>query len=124
MRKLVSVLAVLSIALGFVACGDDDDDDPTVADTEESSDAGGDAIEITISGSQFDPTEVEAAAGDATFSVSNEDGFAHTFTADDLGVDEEIDGGASASVTATLEAGSYEFRCKIHPSMTGTITVS
>lgn len=123
MGKLLRVLAVLSIAVGFVACGDDDDD-PTVGGDATESDAGGDSIAITISGSQFDPSEVEAEAGDATFAVTNEDGFAHTFTVDDLGIDESVDGGADASASATLEPGSYEFRCTIHPSMTGTITVA
>ena len=84
MGKLLRVLAVLSIAVGFVACGDDDDD-PTVGGDATESDAGGDSIAITISGSQFDPSEVEAEAGDATFAVTNEDGFAHTFTVDGLG---------------------------------------
>lgn len=122
MRKLLSGLVVLSISLGIAACGDDDDSPTVGGDATE--DTGGDTVEITISGSQFDPTEVQAAAGDATFAVNNEDGFAHTFTVDDLDVDEQVDGGEGASIAATLESGSYEFHCKIHPSMTGTITVS
>src|SRR5688500_8865293 len=123
MRKLLSGFLVLTLAVGFGACGDDDDD-PTIGGDGGAEDAGGDTIEITISGSQFSPAEVDAAAGDATFAVSNEDGFAHTFTADDLDVDEQLDGGEGSSVTAALEPGTYDFRCTIHPSMTGTITVA
>jgi plastocyanin len=119
MRKLLSGLLIMTLALGVAACGDDDDDD--AATTE---DAGGEAADITISGSAFDPSTLESAAGDVSWTVSNEDGFAHTFTSDDLGFDESIDGGASATVNVALEAGTYEFHCKIHPSMTGEITVS
>jgi plastocyanin len=31
--------------------------------------------------------------------------------------------GGSGTATATLTAGSYEFHCNIHASMTGTLTV-
>jgi plastocyanin len=123
MRKLLSGLLkptlVLILALGVAACGGDDDDD--AANPE---DTGGDTIEVTISGSAFDPSAVDAAAGDATFAVTNDDSFQHTFTSEDLDIDEALDGGSDTTVTATLEPGTYAFHCKIHPSMTGEITVT
>jgi plastocyanin len=119
MRKLLSGLLILTLALGVAACGDDDDDTATNAE-----DTGGDTIDVTIAGSAFDPAEIDAAAGDATFTVTNDDGFQHTFTSEDLDIDEALDGGADTTVTVTLESGTYAFHCKIHPSMTGTITVA
>jgi plastocyanin len=39
-------------------------------------------------------------------------------------VDIALAPGGSGSDSSTLAAGSYEFRCRIHGSMTGTLTVS
>jgi plastocyanin len=57
--------------------------------------------------------------------VSNRDGATHTFSsvsgpsAFDTG---PLDAGSSAQVTFP-KSGSYAYHCKIHSSMTGTITV-
>jgi plastocyanin len=57
--------------------------------------------------------------------VTNKDSVPHTFTVTDTSVDVELDGGHSSTADlSSLSAGTYEFRCVIHPSMTGTLIVS
>ena len=87
---------------------------------------GGDAAaggtEIVISGFAFSE-DITVPVG-TTVTVRNDDGAAHTFTADDGSFDSgSIAGGATFEFTFT-EAGTFPFHCNIHPSMTGTITVT
>ena len=120
MRKLLGGLVIVLATTGLAACGDDDD-----TGTIEPADTGGGAtVEVTAEGGAFTPTSAEAAAGTVHFVVTNEDGGQHTFTMDDAGVDLDLDGGATEEADADIEAGEYEWRCKIHPSMTGTLTVT
>jgi plastocyanin len=82
--------------------------------------AGG--AEIVISGFAFSE-DITVPVG-TTVIVRNDDGARHTFTADDGAFDTgAIDGGGTAEVTFT-EAGTFAFHCELHPSMSGTITVT
>jgi plastocyanin len=82
--------------------------------------AGG--AEIVISGFAFSE-DITVPVG-TTVIVRNDDGAGHTFTADDGAFDTGvIDGGGTAEVTLT-EAGTFAFHCELHPSMSGTITVT
>ena len=55
---------------------------------------------------------------------TNDDGFAHTVTADDDSFDSgNLDGGATFEQTFD-EAGEFAYHCNIHPQMTGTVSVS
>jgi plastocyanin len=120
MRKLLGGLVLVLAATGLASCGGDDD-----TGTIEPADGGGGAtVEITASGGAFTPTSAEAAAGSVHFVVTNEDGGQHTFTMEDADIDLALDGGATEEADADLDAGEYEWHCKIHPSMTGTLTVS
>ena len=59
-----------------------------------------------------------------TVVVRNEDDAGHTFTADDHSFDSgNIEAGGTFEFTFT-EAGTFPFHCDIHPSMTGTVTVT
>lgn len=81
------------------------------------------AATIAIEGFAFTPG-VTVAAG-SPISVSNADGAPHTLTSNDGSFDTgTINGGGSATLTAPTEPGTYAFFCAIHPSMTGTFTVS
>ncbi|HEX4984188.1 MAG TPA: cupredoxin domain-containing protein, partial [Ilumatobacteraceae bacterium] len=82
--------------------------------------AGG--TEIVISGFAFSE-DITVPVG-TTVVVRNDDSAPHTWTADDGAFDSEtIDGGGTFEFTFT-EAGTFAFHCNIHPSMTGTITVT
>jgi plastocyanin len=57
--------------------------------------------------------------------VTNSDGLAHTWTSTDAVFDSSSIAGGGGSFTFTFdEAGEYDFFCAIHPSMTGSITVT
>jgi len=76
---------------------------------------------ITIEGFAFsDPISV--ATGQAVV-VTNNDGALHTWTDRDGAFNAAIDGNDSFEFTFAA-AGEYEFFCSIHPSMTGSISVT
>jgi plastocyanin len=82
--------------------------------------AGG--AEIVISGFAFSE-DITVPVG-TTVVVRNDDSAPHTWTADDGAFDSgNIDGGGTFEFTFT-EAGTFAFHCNVHPSMTGTITVT
>jgi len=57
--------------------------------------------------------------------VTNSDGVAHTWTSTDAVFDSSsIAGGGYSFPFSFDEAGEYDFFCTIHPSMTGSITVT
>ena len=78
---------------------------------------------ITIQNFAFgDPITV--AAGQAVV-VTNSDGVAHTWTSTDAVFDSRSIAGGGGSFTFSFdEAGEYSFFCAIHPTMTGSITVT
>jgi plastocyanin len=117
--KTVAIAAAVAFVL--VACGSGDEG----GGGGEPPDGGGGAssADITISGLAFRPSDVTVHASDATITIANEDSFTHTFTTDDGSVDEEIDGGETVEVTLDGASGDeLGFHCRIHPSMTGTVT--
>lgn len=76
---------------------------------------------------EFIPEDLTFSVGETvTFALIAESEF-HTFTVDDLGIDEAVDGGATSSLTFTFDtAGTYDLICVPHEAlgMVGTITVS
>ncbi len=74
----------------------------------------------------FDPDELTFSVGETVeFTITSETEF-HTFTVDELGIDEPIRGGETAVVTFTFDtAGTFELICIPHRAlgMVGTITV-
>ena len=137
-RSLLAAAAAITLSFGLAACGDDDDTaDDATADTSggtiEGDDTGdteaegegteGAAADLTIANFAFNPQELSVASGD-TVTVTNEDGSAHTFTAEDAGIDLQLGASESGEVTIDAEPGDYDFICTIHPSMQGTLTVS
>jgi len=130
-RWFAPALAV-ALALGLTACGDDDDtaDDgadagatTTAAVDSTDGDSASSEADVTIVDFTFEPAELTVAPG-ATFTVVNVDTTAHTLTSDAGGIDVGLDPDESGEATAPSEAGEYEFYCRIHPSMTGTLTVA
>jgi plastocyanin len=130
MRKVLSGFVVIVTVLGLAACGDDDDSGgvATSAGAAVTTAASGgeqtNTITITVSGNAFDPATAEAKAGNVVFDVTNQDSVSHTFTIDGTDVDIALDPNGSGTAEAELAAGTYAWHCKIHPSMTGTLTVT
>jgi len=80
-------------------------------------------VTVNISGYRFQPASIQVAAGTKVTWV-NYDSVAHTVTADngafDLG---QFPHGDSRSYTFN-KTGVYAYHCSIHPSMTGSVTVT
>lgn len=87
-----------------------------------SSEAG--TVTGTMANIAFNPTSITASVGD-TITWTNNDSAPHTATvkSDPTCTTETLANGASGGIVFNT-AGSYEFFCKIHPNMTGTIEVS
>ena len=118
MRHL-KILLVLALALA--ACGGDDAATTTAADTT-AAPSGGDGASLTISGFAFGDPITVAAGTEVT--ITNEDGATHTWTSrDGLWDSGNLGGGDTFSFTFA-EAGTFDFFCAIHGSMTGSITVT
>lgn len=114
-RRLVALVAVLALS-SLVACGGGDDDNEGAA--------GGGGKGVTVESSSFKPSTVSAKVGD-TVAWTFKDSFDHTVTADD----KSFDSGAKKSGDPSFEhtfatAGTFAYKCTIHPSMTGTVTVT
>ncbi|MEJ7876597.1 MAG: cupredoxin domain-containing protein [Solirubrobacterales bacterium] len=77
---------------------------------------------VTIADFDYDPPAIQVSAG-TEVSITNSDAAAHTITADDESFDSgTIDGGAEGSV-AFEEPGTYEYFCRFHVFMKGTVEV-
>ncbi|MBV1894196.1 MAG: cupredoxin domain-containing protein [Ilumatobacteraceae bacterium] len=125
MKKFTPTLLICAAGalISGVALARPADDSAVVSSEYESSPVAADSARIQIEGFAF--TEAPSVDPGTQIVVSNDDGAAHTLTSDDGLFDTgDISGGASASITAPQEAGTYSFVCLIHPSMTGELTVS
>jgi len=80
----------------------------------------------------FDPTTLEAEAGEITIDYSNPSEVPHNVAIEDgsetVAQGETVTGGASGPATATLDAGDYVYYCSIpghrESGMEGTLTVN
>jgi plastocyanin len=128
-RTLLSVLTASLIAVTFSAggCSGDDGASTETGSTETATETGGEVVpgsaDIAIAGSAFAPTTLSVASGSTDIEITNADSVDHTFTLDDMSVDETIPAGGNATVTVDLTESSG-FHCEIHPSMTGTLQVA
>ena len=80
----------------------------------------GKIIEVSIQNFAFEPSSVTISAGD-TVKWKNLDSVAHTIKGTDF-ASEALNSGDSFSHTFT-QAGTYDYHCSIHPSMTGVVIV-
>ncbi len=120
MRRL-SFLSLLLAAL-LAGCGSDDNDG-------DGDSAGGESVELVATDFAFDPAEVSVdAAGETSFTVSNEGEFPHALAFDDFDATTgNIDPGGSGEVTVELEPGTYAIYCPVgdhrDQGMEGTLVV-
>src|SRR5919108_3149792 len=111
MRFARFAIVVAAVALLGVACGGD------------GGDAGETTDSITMVDNEFQPSSFTAAS--TTLTVTNDGQALHSFTLPDGGIDQDVQAGQDASVDLSgLDAGTYDFNCKYHPEMTGSVTVS
>jgi len=131
MRTNRRIATLLCVTLALSACGGDDDDtasDPAdeaaePADSEPADEApAGEEATITIADFAFEGV-TEVAVG-TTVVVTNTDDTQHTWTALDGTFDSSALGPGDTFEFTFTEAGTYDYQCNFHPSMTGTIVVT
>lgn len=119
MRRRIG-LTFLVFAFALTACGGSDDpgSDPGSATTDNTQTGSA----ITIKDFAFSGATEVAAGSEIT--VTNEDNVTHTWSSTDENFNSGgIDPGVSFTTTIE-EPGEYSYFCSIHPTMTGTITVT
>lgn len=143
---LVALAAALTLALAGCASGGEDNANPgqgaatttaaggdggyggsgETTTTGEAAGGGSGEATLTAEGFQWSETSLSLPAGTTTLTVANADSAKHSFTAQQINVDEDVEGGASTDVELDLSgaSGSIDFVCKYHPAMTGTIEVT
>ena len=84
--------------------------------------ASAETIRIEMSKLSFAPARVTAHVGD-TVEWVNKDFILHTATARDKSFDVKIPANGTASFTPK-QAGEFDYYCRVHPTMTGHLTVS
>ena len=122
MRFKHLAIALSVVALLGAACGGDDDGGSSENGGGDS--GGGGSVTLNAVDFAFDPTDLSVGAG-GTIEFTNEDDAEHNMTAEDAGIDEDVDAGGSTSISLEgVEAGSYDFFCEYHPDMKGTLEVT
>ena len=125
-RRLLPLVVLLTVLIA--ACGQESSSDSTGDGGGANAGAGQPAADLELEASNFafQPTELDVDPGaSTTLSFTNADDVDHSFTSDDLGLDEEVAGGSSATITidAPDEDGTHEFHCRFHPQMKGKVVV-
>lgn len=89
---------------------------------------GGATMSVSAQDFSFSPNQLQAKAGQSMkVEIKNDGKSTHSFTISELGVDQTLQPGQSATVEFTPKtAGSLTFYCRFHRSqgMTGTLTVT
>jgi len=135
------VLLFTLVALIAAGCGGGSDNssssNDTAADTGGAADtsggSGGETLQLAADPSgalKFDPTSLEATAGQVTIDFTNDSSVPHNVTIEGNGIEEVASDtvtGDKSSVSADLPAGTYTFYCSVDghkaAGMEGTLTV-
>jgi len=86
-------------------------------------------VTVTVASNTFSPSSIVISSGDTVEFINTSgshwvDGTQTTFSSNPASFDNQSQAGAGWTYKQVLTvAGSYDYRCGIHTSMTGTITV-
>ena len=133
MHRMVSGLALATIAIVVVACGGGGSSQTPAASAPSSggSPAGSPSSGLAVVAKDiaFNPTALSAKAGTAfTIELDNQDSAPHNIAIKDPSGATQFKGDIVTATKVTynvpaLPAGTYTFLCEVHPNMTGTLTV-
>lgn len=117
-KLIIGLIFLMILAVACAPSQPSQTTDKTIGRTEGS----GKIAAVSIKGFKFVPAEVNIKVGD-TVMWTNEDNAPHTIESSDgtLRSDELLEGN-TYSYTFT-KAGKYDYKCGIHPSMRGSVTV-
>jgi len=123
MRMLILAGAfLLALSLVLTACGGTTTTAAPTHTPTPTSTPSSEQASVNISGFAFVPQTLRVATG-TKVTWTNNDSVNHTITSNDnLFESGTISKGATFSFTFT-QSGTFEYHCKIHPSMTGKIIV-
>jgi plastocyanin len=127
MKRLVLTFGLIVVAGLVAACGGSNASPSTSAPA--ASAGTGDAITIVAKDIAWSPTTITAPAGKAfTIVLDNRESAPHNILISDASGHEVFKGEIITQKQITysvnaLAAGSYPFKCEVHPNMTGTLTV-
>lgn len=80
---------------------------------------------LTTEDFEFKPDQLKLDSGTVALHITNKDDATHTFTIDELDVDQVIPAGKSVRVKLNATSGKYRFYCRPHaPDMDGDLAVS
>lgn len=127
---IAGALVALTVVLAGCGSSDSSSSEPAATTSQPggpttvSDEAPGDSDDsvVTASGFLFRPEPLKAKVGQEVV-WENEDKVTHTATADDGSFDLELDGAGSSGRHTFTEAGTYDYLCTVHESMTGQIVV-
>jgi plastocyanin len=115
MRMARFAITIAAVALLGVACGGDDGGN--------GGDGGETTDSLTMVDNEFQPSSFTAAS--TTLTLTNDGQALHSFTLAEGDIDQDVQAGEDASVDLSgLDAGGYDFICKYHPEMTGSLTIA
>ena len=112
----------LALALGALSAGCGDDGGSTSDTTTTSAASGAASGTVVLKGNKFLPERITVSAGDTV-----------TWQWDDGSVAHDVNGGEAFSSeikpTGTFEhtfeePGTFDYKCTVHPSMTGSVEVT
>ncbi|MGH2755069.1 MAG: cupredoxin domain-containing protein [Actinomycetota bacterium] len=111
--RAVVAVGLVAIVVSVVSSLGVDSDTPQEGD-----------VRVAAEDIEWDPETLTAEGGGAIF-VDNQDLTRHTFTIDELDIDEELAAGQNVRVELSADPGEYRFYCEVsgHEDMEGTLTV-
>lgn len=118
-------IAIAALMMVVAACGDSGNG--TAGDTSSGAVGASGAASVDIDEFAFGPDSLEVAVGTEVTWRNSQSGVPHTVTADEgswQGTDSgTLQEGATFGFTF-FSAGTYTYHCRIHASMTGSVTVT
>jgi plastocyanin len=132
MRRGTVLGVLLILTLVAASCGDEGGtitlDGQTANDHGTEDVSGESSLEFELDDFYFSPTVLQGEPGQTvTLEAFNEGEAAHTFTSEELGVDEQVDPEAEASIDITFpDSGQIVFVCRFHEGqgMRGALEVA
>lgn len=123
--KLLSVIPVLFAILGILnSCTKSDNMYGNGGNTGGNGNKGGPGTnEVFIQGMAFNPSSITVKAG-TTIKWTNKDGIAHTVTSDNNVFNSGSIGSGGTYTYTFSTAGTFQYHCSIHPSMTAKVIVT
>jgi plastocyanin len=113
MTRLLATGAALLFLTALGACGDDDGGDAEPQEPTESP-------TVKLRGVKFNPDRVTIVAGDTVTWVWDDGSVAHDIEGDGFSAELATEGEFEHTFD---DPGTYEYRCTVHPPMTGEVIV-